>query len=241
MVQAAWGLLLGHLTGRQDLVFGAVVSGRPPELPGVERIVGLLINTLPVRVRIDPAEPLAALLTRLQREQTALLAHQHVPLAELQRWTGTGELFDTALAFENYPVDAAALADTAQELRITDASIQDATHYPLTLVAIPGARLDLRLAYRPDLYDQAAATRVLDGFRTVLATLAATPELPTGRLDLLTEAERAELVPAHRPSPAAGTLGAGATLPELFQAQAARTPEAIALSSPGSPATATPS
>ncbi|GAB2695006.1 amino acid adenylation domain-containing protein [Kitasatospora kifunensis] len=226
VVQAAWGLLLAHLTGRQDVVFGAVVSGRPPELPGVERMVGLLINTLPVRVRIDPAEPLAELLARLQREQTALLAHQHVSLAELQRWLGIGELFDTALAFENYPLDTAALATPTDELRITAAGIEDATHYPLTLVAIPGAELDLRLAYRQDVFDPTAAQAVLDRLQQLLQTLVADATRPTGRLDLLTKAERAHLL-GDRPQP----VDCDATLPELFQAQAARLPQAAALSS----------
>ncbi|MFG2846318.1 amino acid adenylation domain-containing protein [Kitasatospora sp. NPDC048296] len=225
LVQAAWGLTLAHLTGREDIVFGAVVSGRPPELPGVERMVGLLINTLPVRLRLDPAEPLARLATRLREEQTALLAHQHVGLADIQRWTGSGELFDTALAFENYPLDAETLAAATHELRITAAAVQDATHYPLTLVAVPGARLDLRLAYRPDLFDRAEAERIAARFRRALEAFAADADLPTARLDLLGEDERAELIrPADLSVPAPS-----ATLPELFQRAAARSPESVAL------------
>ncbi|MGK4585533.1 amino acid adenylation domain-containing protein [Kitasatospora sp. HPMI-4] len=227
LVQAAWGLVLGHLTGREDVVFGAVVSGRPAELPGVERMVGLFINTLPVRVSTRAAEPLSALLARLQEEQSALLPHQHIGLPEIQRWTGgTGELFDTAVAFENYPLDAGTLADPAHELRITEAAVQDGTHYPLTLVVIPGDRLDLRLAYRPDLFDRTAAEQIVARFRRVLGALVADTSLPTGRLDLLTGAEREALLPAST----TGTPQApSTTLPELFQAQAARTPEAVAL------------
>ncbi|MGW3045608.1 alpha/beta fold hydrolase [Kitasatospora sp. NPDC001159] len=229
IVQAAWGLVLAHHTGREDVVFGAVVSGRPAELPGVERMVGLLVNTLPVRLRTAPGEPLAALATRLQDEQSALLAHQHVGLAELQRWAGTGELFDTVLAFENYPVDADSLAGPADGLRIGSARIQDATHYPLTLVVVPGARLDLRLSYRPDLFDRTAAEQVLARLERVLAAFVADATLPTGRLDLLSPAERAAALPPARPH----TAPDPATIPQLFEAQAARTPEAVALSCEG--------
>jgi non-ribosomal peptide synthetase component F len=103
VVNTAWALLLARLTGRQDVVFGTTVSGRSPEVPGVESMIGVFINTLPVRVRLDPAEPLDRLLARVQTEQSRLLDHQHLGLAELQRMAGAGELFDTLVVFENYP------------------------------------------------------------------------------------------------------------------------------------------
>ena len=98
IMQAAWGITLGALTGALDVVFGVTVSGRPADLAGSEAIIGLLINTLPLRVKLDLNETALALLTRLQREQTALLDHQHLGLAEIQRLAGQGELFDTLLA-----------------------------------------------------------------------------------------------------------------------------------------------
>ncbi|WP_344267011.1 condensation domain-containing protein, partial [Streptomyces sodiiphilus] len=100
VVQGAWALLLAGMTGRGDVVFGATVSGRPPELAGVEEIVGLLINTVPVRVRLDPAEPLAGLLERIQREQSALAPHQYLGLSDIHRLAGHPQLFDTTTVFE---------------------------------------------------------------------------------------------------------------------------------------------
>ncbi|MEU1012944.1 amino acid adenylation domain-containing protein [Streptomyces sp. NPDC005890] len=110
-VQAAWGLLLARLTGSDDVVFGTSVSGRPPELPGVADMVGLLTNTVPVRLRLRPDEPLPRMLARLQQEQTRLLPHHHLPLADIQRQapvTGhrDGTLFDTATTFVTYAFDA---------------------------------------------------------------------------------------------------------------------------------------
>ncbi|GAA3356383.1 hypothetical protein GCM10017744_022740 [Streptomyces antimycoticus] len=103
VVQGAWATLLGRLAGRDDVVFGATVSGRPPEVPGIETMIGLFINTLPVRVRLDQSEPLSALLERIQRQQSALMPYPYLRLSDVQRLAGLGELFDSATVFENYP------------------------------------------------------------------------------------------------------------------------------------------
>ena len=104
-IQVAWAILLGRLTGRDDVVFGVTVAGRPPEIAGIETMVGLFINTLPLRIKLTPAKPLRALLQETQDSQSRLIAHQHLGLAEIQGLTGLGELFDTLVVFENYPVD----------------------------------------------------------------------------------------------------------------------------------------
>ena len=99
VIQAAWGVLLSRLLSRDDIVFGATVSGRPPELSGVEDMLGLFINTVPVRVHIDQNETFEQLLTRLQREQAALLDHHYVGLNDIQSRVGLGNLFDTLSSF----------------------------------------------------------------------------------------------------------------------------------------------
>ena len=83
-VQAAWGILLGRLSGRHDVVFGVTVAGRPPELAGIESMVGLFINTVPLRIKLPPEKPLLALLREVQDSQSRLIAHQHLGLAEIQ-------------------------------------------------------------------------------------------------------------------------------------------------------------
>ena len=90
-MQAAWAILLGRLTGRDDVVFGVTVAGRPPEIAGIERMVGLFINTLPLRVRLPASKPLIAVLKELQDDQSRLMAHQHLGLAEIQRLAGLGD------------------------------------------------------------------------------------------------------------------------------------------------------
>ena len=117
-IQGLWAILLGRLTGRDDVVFGVTVAGRPPEIAGIESMVGLFINTLPLRVKLSPEQPLAALLSALQDSQSRLMAHQHLGLAEIQSLAGLGELFDTLVVFENYPVDQAALANAGNGVQV---------------------------------------------------------------------------------------------------------------------------
>src|SRR5262249_55900385 len=159
-VQAAWAMLLARLSGRDDVVFGVTVAGRPPRLAGVERMVGLFINTLPLRVKLAPAVPVRVLLQRVQDAQSAMLAHQHVGLAEIQAQAGLGELFDTLTVFENYPVESGALSADFAGVRLSHVGGHDATHYPLSLLVTPGEQLTLRLDYRPDVFDRAAVDAI---------------------------------------------------------------------------------
>ncbi|MEU5658026.1 amino acid adenylation domain-containing protein [Streptomyces sp. NPDC047737] len=180
MVQVAWGLQLAGLTGADDIVFGATVSGRPPEIEGVESIVGLFINTVPVRIRLDAAETLRSLLLRVQAEQSALLDHHYIGLTEIQRATGHGELFDSLVAFESYPVDAESLRGSLGDLTVTGVDGADATHYPLTLIAVPGRRLQLRLGYQDGLFSEESVAGILGNLETVLRTVAGGGTQPVG-------------------------------------------------------------
>ncbi|MEU0127149.1 amino acid adenylation domain-containing protein [Streptomyces sp. NPDC006289] len=197
LVQGAWGLLLAHLTGRPDVVFGTTVSGRPPEIPGIESMVGLFINTVPVRLRPAPGETLAALLTRLQDEQGRLLGHQYVGLTEIRGVTGLDELFDTLAVFENYPMDAEALR-TAQQglpgLRVTGFSGTDAAHYPLTLTIAPGDALRITFGYRAAVLDRAEVGRTVARMRALLTVMAEGLDRRADALPLLLDGERAALL-----------------------------------------------
>ena len=110
MLQAAWAQLLCWLTGQHDVAFGTAVSGRPAEVPGAESMVGLLINTVPVRATITAATTTADLLDQLQSAHNHTLEHQHLALSEIHRVTGHDQLFDTLFVYENYPIDTAALS-----------------------------------------------------------------------------------------------------------------------------------
>ena len=196
VLQGAWGLLMGRLTGRADVVFGITVAGRPAELPGSETMLGLFINTIPARVRLDPGAPIAAVLAGLQDQQAELLAHQYLGLAEIQKLAGHPVLFDTMLVFENYPVVRAAAAggDSPDSLTVAGRTGWDAAHYPLAVTAVPVTPLRLRLSYRPDVFDDAAAGLVAARLVRVLEQLAADPAVPAARVGVLDASERRQLV-----------------------------------------------
>ncbi|MGW0720469.1 condensation domain-containing protein, partial [Streptomyces sp. NPDC002778] len=233
VVQGAWALALAQATGRDDVVFGATVSGRPPELNGVERMIGLFINTLPVRLRLDHSETLTGLFRRLQHEQTALLDHQWPGLTDIQTWTGHPQLFDTAMVFQNYPVEEGSLDTPADgtRLRVASAEIKGGTHFAVNVVAtMRGTDLSFRVDYRPDLFDATDARDFGDRILRVLETLVAESDQLVGRLETLEPDVRERML--------VGWNGAATELPdvplhELVARQAARTPDGVAVVSDG--------
>ncbi|WP_020387123.1 non-ribosomal peptide synthase/polyketide synthase [Kribbella catacumbae] len=222
-VQAAWAIVLASKTGRQDVVFGTTVSGRPAELQGIFDAIGLFINTVPVRVRLDPAETVRELLKRLRAEQARLLDHHHLSLSEITGLSGHADLFDTMTVFENWPASGAA---AGSGLELTGFEVRSVTHYPLYLAALPGEQLELRLHHRPDLIDGAEASRLLDRLVRVLRTFAGSLDQRLATVDALASAEREQVVASFNNTSAEV---APASLDELFSAQAARTPSAPAL------------
>ncbi|GAB2687154.1 amino acid adenylation domain-containing protein [Nocardia thraciensis] len=181
VLQTAWAILLGRRLGRDDVILGATVSGRPAALPGVETIVGLCINTVPVRVRLAPDVSAAALLRAVQAEQAALIEHHHLGLTEIHAAAGQRDmLFDTALVFESYPLDTEHLAAAAAALDgVTDAVIElhDAAHYALSLTIAPGDALTIRFGYLRQVFDEAEVTAIGTELRGLLAALARDPQV----------------------------------------------------------------
>src|SRR6266536_2599867 len=225
-MQVAWGLLLGRMSGREDVVFGVTVAGRPSEIAGIESMVGLFINTLPLRIKLSPSQPLLELLKEVQDSQSRLIVHQHLGLAEIQQLAGAGALFDSLVVFENYPVERGSLSAAGGGLRLASVSGHDATHYPLSLMVAPSERLQLRLDYRPDLFERASVEVLAGRLVRLLEAAVAAPEVAIGRLDILSAAERRRLL---RDWNATERALPGATLPQLFAAQAAETPDAVAV------------
>ncbi|MGQ4620043.1 condensation domain-containing protein, partial [Nocardia sp. R7R-8] len=154
--ELAWAIVLGLSAGRNDVVFGTTVSGRPAELTGVADMVGLFVNTVPVRVRLDNSESIEAALTRLHTERTTLLAHHHLGLNDIQNAVGLGPLFDTMMVFQSYPIDIAGFHYghvPFEEFRIDDVTAVEATHYPVSVTVKPEHRLGARFTYRTDAFE----------------------------------------------------------------------------------------
>src|SRR5262249_47563182 len=152
------------------------------------------INTLPVRVQLRSAESLSELLTRLQDSQSDLIAYQHLGLAEIQNLAGLGELFDTLVVFENYPVDRSALAQPLAGLKLASFEGHDATHYPLSLMVVPAERLHLRLQYRTDLFERSGVEAISRRLVALLETVVADPTQPISGINLLAPEERRQLL-----------------------------------------------
>ncbi|MEU6641188.1 amino acid adenylation domain-containing protein [Saccharomonospora sp. NPDC046836] len=225
LLSTAWGLVLTTMAGRPDVVFGAVVAGRPAEVPNVGSVIGMFLNTIPARVRLDARESVLELLRRVQDERAAVMPYEYVGLGELQREAGHRQLFDTLFVLRTADGEQR-LAELRDRHGVLGVSNVDGTHFPLTLIVTPEARLRVTLAARPDVFDAAAATTVLERFTTVLERLGAGLATSVGRLELLTAGEqaalRAEWSAPQRP------IG-NDTIADLLAAQAARSPDATAL------------
>jgi amino acid adenylation domain-containing protein/non-ribosomal peptide synthase protein (TIGR01720 family) len=223
----AWAVLVSRYGNAEDVVFGSVVSGRPAALPGVETMVGMFINTLPVRVRVNGAEPLAAWLQRLQERQLARQEFEHTPLAQIQRWSEVpagSPLFETLYVFENYP-HAGDVG--AGDLRMSNLRSFESTNYPLTLTLTAAGQVALRLTSDRARVDGDAAPRLLQHLATLLASMAAGLERRVGELGLLTAAELRQLLGEWNDTRAEGITAV--CLHQAVAAQAARTPAAVAI------------
>ncbi|WP_409182808.1 amino acid adenylation domain-containing protein [Amycolatopsis sp. VS8301801F10] len=220
IVQACWAILVGRLAGQQDVVFGAVASGRPAELPGVETMVGMFVNTVPVRARLDPARPVRELLAELGSQQAAMVSYQHIGQAQLSgAIPDSGELFDTAVVFENVPAgDGGPLVKLGEDVRVVDAVTLDSRHYPLSLVVEPHASLAFRFDYLREAFGDDRVRELAQQFRALLDTVLGDPDRPLGRIDVVAEPAETFLLGAT------GPIGAGVV--ERVRAQA---PDAVAV------------
>lgn len=184
----AWGLLLARHGGRRDVVFAITTAVRPPELPGVERMVGLMINVLPLRLEVAPEQTLADWLAAVQAKQNGLLEHQTASLAQVRRWAGVrpGQaLFDSHVSFENYPVDRELLATGARR-RIAAIGASYRTRYPLSITVEPeldGPGLLIDAVYDPARFERPALERALDDWLSLLRAIPDSLDRPIGVLD----------------------------------------------------------
>ncbi|PNG16460.1 non-ribosomal peptide synthetase, partial [Streptomyces cahuitamycinicus] len=228
VLQGAWTLLLARHAGVDDVVFGATVSGRPADLPGAESMIGMLINTLPVRVRVDEAAPVADWLAEVQRAQVEARQYEYVPLPLVQACSEVergADLFRTLVVFENYPMDDEAAA--AHGLRVRGLTGTEATNYPLNLIAYGGDELAYTLAYDAELYDADTAARLCGHLEAVLTALpVAGQDTPVAALPMLGAAEAELTVRTWNDTSRALP---GTSLPDLFAGRAAEHPDAVAL------------
>ena len=225
VVQGAWALLLSRHSGEADVLFGTTVSGRPAELPGVEAMIGMFINTVPTRVEVRNDEPVLAWLRAIQAAQAEARRFDFLALSEVRSFSDVpagAALFDSVVVFENYPIE-----DSGQDgVQVRDVGSLDTTSYPLNLTASLHDRLGLELSYDPRLFDEGTARRLADQLATFVRAILAEPRQRVGELTALSAEERhrtlVEWNARHADVPAGTVL-------DVFEATAARTPHATAL------------
>nr|WP_170062193.1 non-ribosomal peptide synthetase [Mycobacterium angelicum] len=228
VLQAAWAQVLSWLTGQQDVLFGAVVALRPPDLAGVESMVGLLINTVAVRARMTATTTTAGLLVQLHDDHNNTLDHQHLGLSDIHRISGQVRLFDTLCVYENYPIDTSVAAGP-HELTITEIIGREYTHYPLAMIAAPGPRLTLRIEFATEVFGPAGIDLLFARLSRVLDAMVADPGRRLRSIDLLDAAEHAMLDAIGHRGVLTANPPAPVSIPEMFDAQVLRTPDAVAL------------
>ncbi|MGH3711697.1 MAG: amino acid adenylation domain-containing protein, partial [Pseudonocardiaceae bacterium] len=227
VIQGTWALVLSRFSAVHDVMFGTTVSGRPPELSGVESMVGLFINTIPTRVTIRDDHTVVPWLRELQTTQIETRRFDFVSLTQLQSWSDLNpgaNLFNSAVVFENYPVDQALIAQSG--LRIQHIDAVDTTNFALTLCAYLHERLGFKLAYDPHLFDAVTIERMAQQLEMLLHAITTNTHTTVGALPMMTGAQAQQVLVEWN---ATDRAVPAATLPELFQAQVVRAPDATAV------------
>ncbi|MCW5623207.1 MAG: amino acid adenylation domain-containing protein [Burkholderiales bacterium] len=227
LIQGAWALVLGRYGDSTDIVYGLTRAGRPPALRDAHGTVGLFITTLPMRVRIDATRPVAAWLQILQQQQLRQLPHEHLPPVDVRATAPlpVGQpLFDSVVVFENYPSQRA--DDDAATLRLEAVDVVEQTHYPISLFAVGGTQLELKILYDAERIDAAPVPRLLEHLEHLLQRFCDHPALTLGEIDTLPPAQmrRLTIEPNRTCYPAPAW-----TAPGRIAERARRSPDAVAV------------
>ena len=240
VVQAAWALLLSHHSGEADVLFGATVSGRPATLPGVETIVGLFINTLPVRIRVDLSVRVGDWLQQLQAEAVEMRQYEHNSLVQIQGWSDVPRgrpLFDSLVVVQNHPTAGATASNGAarsqealparEGLQARSLAFESSVDVPLYITVSPEHEIRFIMHYDATRYAEDDIARLLDHLRALMEGIASDPLQRIADLSLLTPPERHQLLEEwnHTEAPAPETR----CVHQLFEEQAAKSPDAVAV------------
>ncbi|HVG20929.1 MAG TPA: amino acid adenylation domain-containing protein, partial [Blastocatellia bacterium] len=229
IAQGAWALLLWRYSGESDVVYGSVVSGRPAEMEGADKMVGVFINTLPARIQVDLDRPLVDWLGGLQIEQVEREQFAYSSLIDIHRWSeapaGT-PLFETILIFENYPMEEF-LMQGAGMFSFAHVRTLEPTNYAITLVVTPAREIALKIVYDDGRFDRATVQRLLGHYELLLRRIAESPRQAVGSVNILTEAERLQILEVwNRP---ASLMPEGITFLTLFEDCVSSCPDHVAI------------
>ncbi|WP_339158297.1 amino acid adenylation domain-containing protein [Paenibacillus sp. FSL W8-0186] len=230
VLQSAWALLLGRYNGTEDVVFGSVTSGRPAEVDGVEQMIGLFINTVPIRITFHGDQTFSSLIQQVQLTSLETQNYDFYPLAEIQSLsTKKQHLIDHIYAFQNYPVSADPLdeAEAKEPFAISELEDFEQTHYDFNLILMPNEGLEVKFKYNAARYEQAAMDRLFQHYEQVLNTVSQNANVLLRDISVITAEER-ELI-LHRFNDTAGEYPRDQTIVQLFERQAERVPGNLAI------------
>ncbi|KOA72154.1 peptide synthetase, partial [Bacillus stratosphericus] len=227
LVQGAWGYLLSKYSGEEDVLFGVTSSGRPTDLPGVEKMVGLFINTLPARVQVSGETKVVDWLKDLQVKDSKRRQYEYTSLTDIQGWSKIPRgisMFNTLYVFENYPIQE---TEINHDLKILNMKGAEQNNYPLSLAVIPGAQLSLKLMYDLNYFEEETINRLHKHLVEILQQITQTSEQKTlNELTYLTEEEQKQLLIEWNQTDA--DYPKDKVIQDLFDAQVQENPDAIA-------------
>ncbi|HLP58795.1 MAG TPA: amino acid adenylation domain-containing protein, partial [Candidatus Deferrimicrobium sp.] len=234
VTQTLWGILLGKYNGKEDVVFGAVVSGRPFELEGVESMIGLFINTIPVRIRFAENMKFYRLLQQVQQEALAGEPYHYHPLAEIQsRAVLRQNLIDHILVYENYPIVeqiegyAEGKNKSKTSLKLANVEVFEQTNYDFNVIVSGSEQLKISFKYNGNVYDEDFVERVAGCFALTFDQVIENRELEVRELTLLSEEEKNRILYEFNDT---GTeYPKDQAIHQLFAGQVERTPDRVAL------------
>jgi amino acid adenylation domain-containing protein/non-ribosomal peptide synthase protein (TIGR01720 family) len=229
VLQAAWALVLHRYSGDRDVVFGLTALGRPPEIPGMESLVGMFINTVPLRITVDDRASVGEWLRDVQRRQVRTREHEHCALVDVRRHSGVpagDPLFHSVFVFDHF---AAADDDEQDGLRFVPRPGETVPRTGVPLVVEPSLGRDLvvRIYAEREYVDDFVVAGLLRHYLQVLRSLADGPEAVLGELAMLPDDEYARVVRGWNDT--AEDYGNNRTLGELFEDRAHRDPAGVAV------------
>jgi amino acid adenylation domain-containing protein/non-ribosomal peptide synthase protein (TIGR01720 family) len=227
LMQGVWAIILHQYVGSDDIVYGAIVSGRPDDLPNVEQRVGMYINTLPLRARVEPDQSISEWLVNLQNEQVASREFQFMPLHEVIALTEVrGDLFDSILVFENYPVNKV-ISSTKWSLEVENIEVKEQTNYPLTITIGGASDLNIRFRYNSNLIKGEYIEAIQKQFNLVVEQIISETVTKIKDIDILPVDEEQKILVNFNTSSVNYPLDK--SMVEVFEAQVLKTPQATAV------------
>jgi len=229
IIQGVWSIILSTYRGEPDVLFGGVISGRTPMLKGIESMVGMFINTLPVRVHVDKEKEIIPWLKELQLNHVERDQYSYSSLVDIMKWSSVPHgtpLFENIIVFENYPLDKS-LAEGIAGIKIKNLKAFERTNFPLTILVAPGEGLSIHIAYETAKFDKTFIEQILKNFETLLGNISKDASGKISDLSILTDEGEKKILLEWNDTKK--DFPSDRCVHEYFEEQAVKTPDSVAV------------